>query len=87
MIQLVLLLVFAPAAYAANGAQNAHDRSKDSVITKVVQMLAEEKDKIAIDLRQNELKWTSISISAIAKRMRRTIKLDRLTERLMISQP
>jgi hypothetical protein len=51
MIQLVLLLVFAPAAYAANGAQNAHDRSKDSVITKVVQMLAEEKDKIAIDLK------------------------------------
>jgi len=30
---------------------NSHDKSKDSVVTKVVQMLAEEKDKIGEDLK------------------------------------
>jgi len=50
--QLVLLLVaFAPATNAVSSTNNAQDRTKDSVITKVVQMLAEEKDKIAIDLK------------------------------------
>jgi len=52
-VGVAVLLVLLQGLHALNGASGikAHGQTKDSVVAKVVQMLAEEKDKIGVDLK------------------------------------